>query len=162
VRGILYGRNYRDLSVLAQDKVCFAGERVAAVAAEDRQATEEALDLIQVDYEELPTVFDPLEALEESAPIIHPDVNSYPGLPEKLDKPSNAYVHDLHEKGDIDAGFAQSDIIVENTFTVPRVHQAFIEPHCCLVWIDDQERVQIWSSSKAPHGVKKSMSRHRR
>jgi len=158
VRGILYGRNYRDLSVLAQDKVCFAGERVAAVAAEDRQAVEEALELIHVEYEELPSVFDPLEALEESAPIIHPDVNSYPGLPEKLDKPSNAYVHDLHEKGDIDAGFAQSDIIVENTFTVPRVHQAFIEPHCCLVWIDDQERVQIWSSSKAPHSVKKSMS----
>ncbi len=158
VRGILYGRRYRDLSVLAQDRVRFAGERVAAVAAQGRQAAEAALELIHVDYEELPAVFDPLAALEESAPIIHPDVNSYSGLPEKLERPSNAYVHDLHEKGDIEAGFRQSDIVIENTFTVPRVHQAFIEPHCCLVWIDRQERVQIWSSSKAPHGVKESMS----
>ena len=158
VRGILYGRRYRDLTVLAQDRVRFAGERVAAVAAEDPQSAEAALDLIRVEYEELPAVFDPLEALEESAPIIHPNVNSYSGLPKKLETLTNAYVHDLHEKGDIEAGFRQSEIIVENTFTVPRVHQAFIEPHCCLVWIDQQGRVQIWSSSKAPHGVKESLS----
>lgn len=158
VRGILYGRRYRDLSVLAQDRVRFAGERVSAVAAEDLQAAQDALELIHVEYEELPAVFDPLEALEECAPLIHPDVNSYQGLPKILEKPSNVYVHDLHEKGDIQAGFAQSDLIVENTFTVPRVHQAFLEPHCCLVWIDDQKRVQIWSSSKAPHGVKESMA----
>ncbi len=158
VRGILYGRRYQDLSVLAQDRVRFAGERVAAVAAEDPQAAEAALDLIRVEYEELPAVFDPIEALKESAPIIHPDVNSYSGLPKKLETPTNAYVHDLHEKGDIEAGFRQSEVIVENTFTVPRIHQAFIEPHCCLVWIDQHERVQIWSSSKAPHGVKESLS----
>ncbi|NIO08107.1 MAG: molybdopterin-dependent oxidoreductase, partial [Deltaproteobacteria bacterium] len=158
VRGILYGRRYRDLSILAQDRVRFAGERVAAVAAEDRQAAEEALDLIQVEYEELPAVLDPIEALKDDAPILHPDVNNYPGLPRRLETPSNAYVHDLHERGDVEEGFRQSEIIVENTFTVPRVHQAFIEPHCCLVWIDPEGRVQIWSSSKAPHGVKESLS----
>ena len=158
VRGILYGRRYRDISVLAQERVRFMGERVAAVAADTLEQAEQALDLIQVQYAELPAVLDPIAALESGAPIIHPDVNSYKGLPKPLDKPSNAFVHDVSTRGDIAEGFTQSDFIVENTYTVPRVHQAFLEPHCCLVWIDDQERVQMWSPNKVPQGLKESMS----
>ena len=158
VRGILYGRRYRDISVLAQERVRFVGERVAAVAADTLEQAEQALDLIQVEYEELPAVLDPVAALESGAPIIHPDVNSYKGLPKPLDKPSNAFVHDVSTRGDIAEGFAQSDFIVENIYTVPRVHQAFLEPHCCLVWIDDQDRVQMWSPNKVPQGLKESMS----
>jgi CO/xanthine dehydrogenase Mo-binding subunit len=96
--------------------------------------------------------------LASGAPILHPDVNTYKGLPKALDKPSNAFVHDVSTRGDVDAGFAQSDFVVENTFTVPRVHQAFLEPHCCLIWIDDHERVQMWSPNKVPQGLKESMS----
>jgi CO/xanthine dehydrogenase Mo-binding subunit len=116
------------------------------------------LELIRVDYEELPAVFDPLAALREDAPILHPDVNSYRGLPRPLEKLSNAFARDVSEKGNVEAGFAQSDLIVENTFTVSRVHPAFLEPHCCLVWIDDQERVQVWSSSKTPHVLRESLA----
>jgi CO/xanthine dehydrogenase Mo-binding subunit len=158
VRGILYGRRYRDISVLAQDRARFVGERVAAVAADTLEQAEHALDLIQVDYEELPAVFDPVAAMQEGAPIIHPDVNNYPGLPKPLEKPSNAFVRDVWTRGNIAEGFAQSDVIVEKTFTVSRVHQAFLEPHCCLVWIDDQNRVQMWSPNKVPHGLKESMA----
>ena len=158
VRGILYGRRYRDISVLAQDRVRFIGERVAAVAADTLEQTEEALEFLEVDYEELPAIFDPVAALQEGAPIIHPDVNSYPGLPKPLARPSNAFVNDIFTRGNIAEGFAQSDVVVENTFTVSRVHQAFLEPHCCLVWIDDQDRVQMWSPNKAPQGLKESMS----
>jgi CO/xanthine dehydrogenase Mo-binding subunit len=158
VHGILYGRRYRDISVLAQDRVRFMGERVAAVAADTLEEAEQALDLMQVEYEELPAVFDPVAALEPGASIIHPDVNSYKGLPKPLEKPSNAFVHDVWTRGDVAEGFAQSDLIVENTYTVPRVHQAFLEPHCCLVWIDDQERIQMWSPNKVPQGLKESMS----
>ena len=158
VRGILYGRRYRDISILAQDRVRFMGERVAAVAADTLEQAEHALDLIQVDYEELPAVFDPIQALQEGAPIIHPDLNTYKGLPKKVDAPTNAFVHDVFARGDITAGFAEADVIVENTFTVPRVHQAFLEPHCCQVWIDDQGRVQMWSPNKVPQGLKESMA----
>ena len=158
VRGILYGRRYRDISVLAQDRVRFIGERVAAVAADTLEQAEEALELLEVDYEELPAIFDSVAALQEGAPIIHPDVNSYPGLPKPLARPSNAFVNDIFTRGNIAEGFAQSDVVVENTFTVSRVHQAFLEPHCCLVWIDDQDRVQMWSPNKAPQGLKESMS----
>ena len=158
VRGILYGRRYRDISVLAQDRVRFLGERVAAVAAETLEQVENALDLIEVDYEELPAVFDPESALQEGAPLIHPDVGSYKGLPKPLEHPTNRFVYDVFTRGDVEAGFAQSDLVVENTFTVSRVHQSFLEPHCCLVWIDDQARVQMWSPNKVPHGLKESMS----
>ncbi len=158
VRGIRYGRRLFDVPVLAEDRVRFAGERVAAVAAADRDAAEEALALIEVEYEELPAVFDPLAALEEDAPILHPEVNSYLGLPKPLERPSNAFARDTWSKGDIDAGFAQADLIIENTFTVPRQHQAYLEPHSCLVWLDDQRRVQIWASSKVPYLVKEQLS----
>jgi putative selenate reductase molybdopterin-binding subunit len=138
--------------------VRFAGERVAAVAAEDRDAAEEALALIDVDYEELPAVFDPLRALEPDAPLLHPEVNRYIGLPKPLETPSNAFVRDNWSKGNIDEGFAQADLIIDNTFTVPRQHQAYLEPHSCLVWIDDQGRVQVWTSSKVPYQVKEQLS----
>ena len=158
VRGILYGRRYQDISVLAQDRVRFLGERVAAIAADTLEEAEHALDLIQVDYEELPAVFDPLAAAKPGAPIIHPDLHTYKGLPKPIDGPTNVFVHELFTRGDVAEGFAQSDVIVENTFTVARVHQAFLEPHCCLVWIDDEGRIQMWSPNKVPHGLKESMS----
>jgi CO/xanthine dehydrogenase Mo-binding subunit len=157
-RGILYGRRYQDISVLAQDKVRFQGERVAAIAADTLEQAEHAVDLIQVDYEELPAVFDPLAAAKPDAPIIHPNLHTYKGLPKPIDGPTNVFVHELFTRGDVAEGFAQSDVIVENTFTVARVHQAFLEPHCCLVWIDDEGRIQMWSPNKVPHGLKESMS----
>ena len=85
LRGVRYGRRLYDVPVLAEDRVRFVGERVAAVAAVDRDTAEEALLRIEVEYEELPAVYDPLAALEQDAPILHPDVNSYTGLPRPLD-----------------------------------------------------------------------------
>jgi CO/xanthine dehydrogenase Mo-binding subunit len=158
VRGIRYGRRLFDVPVLAEDRVRFVGERVAAVAAQDRDAAEAALALIEVEYEALPAVFDPLEALGEEAPILHPEVNSYTGLPRPLEKPSNAFVRDTWSKGNIDEGFAQADLIIENTFTVPRQHQAYLETHSCLVWLDEQGRVQVWASSKVPYQVKEQLA----
>lgn len=158
VRGIRYGRRLYDVPVLAEDRVRFIGERVVAVAAEDKDAAEEALLLVDVEYEELPAVFEPSEALQPGAPILHPEVNSYHGLPRPLQTLSNAFVHDTWGKGKIDEGFAQADLIIENTFTVPRQHQAYLETHSCLVWIDDQGRAQIWASSKVPYQVKEQLS----
>ena len=158
VRGIRYGRRLYDVPVLADERVRFVGERVAAVAAVDRDVAEEALLLIDVEYEALPGVFDPLAALKADAPILHPDVNSYFGLPKLLEAPSNAFVTDTWGKGDIEAGFAQADRIIENTFTVPRQHQGYLETHSCVVWIDDEGRTQIWASGKVPYQVKEQLS----
>ena len=158
VTGIRYGRRMHDVPVLAEDRVRFVGERVAAVAAEDKDTAEEALLLIDVEYEELTPVFDPLDSLADGAPLLHPEVNSYRGLPRQLEKPSNAFVRDEWGRGDVELGFAQSDIIVENTFTVPRQHQGYLETHSCLVWIDEQGVAQIWASCKVPYQVRDQLS----
>ena len=144
------GRRLLDMPVLAREKVRFIGERVAAVAAEDKDVAEEAAELIDVEYEELPAVFDPIEAIRESAPILHNNINSYQGLPEPVQEPTNQYIHNLWTKGDVERGFAGADLLFEHTFTVPRQHQAFLEPHACLVQIDDEGRLQVWANSKVP------------
>ena len=158
VKGVRYGRRLHDIPVLAEERVRFVGERVAAVAAEDKDAAEEALLLIDVEYEELPAVYEPQDALATDAPILHPEVNGYVGLPAPLETPSNACVRDVWSKGNIDEGFAQADLIIEGTYTVPRQHQAYLETHSCLVWIDDEGRVQIWASSKVPYQIKEQLS----
>ena len=158
VRGIRYGRRLYDVPVLAEERALFAGERVAAVAAVDLDAADEALSLIDVEYEELPAIFDTLEAMGTDAPILHPEVNSYVGLPKPQETPSNIFIKDTWSKGDIDEGFSQSEVIIENTFTTPRVHQAYLETHSCLVWIDRDDRVQVWTSSKVPYAVREQLS----
>src|SRR5262245_44391631 len=90
-RGALWWRAVKDVPVVAYDRVRFVGERVAAVAAEDEDIAQRALDLIEVEYEELPAVFDPLDALKDEAPILHPNFNAYVGFPQKMERPSNAY-----------------------------------------------------------------------
>ena len=158
VQGVLYGRRLRDVPVLAQDRVRFIGEPVAAVAAVDEDTAQHALDLIEVEYEELPAVFDPLEAMKEDAPLLHPDLNSYAGLPRSLEKVSNIFVRDTWGKGDVAEGFSQADLIIENTFTTPAVHQAYLEAHSCLVWIDDSGRIQMWTSNKAPYALRQQLA----
>ena len=152
--GRLLGRRIKDAPVLARDVVRFVGDPVAAVAADDVEAAERALALIDVAYEELPAVFDPLEAMRPGTLLLHPDVASYEGLPHPLDAPTNVFVRNEWGKGDVEAGFAAADVIVENTFSTAQMHQAYMEPNSCLVWIDDQERVQVWASSKIPYAAK--------
>ena len=152
--GRLLGRRIKDAPVLAQDVVRFVGDPVAAVAADDEEAAERALALIDIAYEELPAVFDPFEAMEPGALLVHPDVAGYEGLPHPLDGPTNVFVRNEWGTGDVEAGFAASDMIVENTFSTSRMHQAYIEPNSCLVWIDGEERVQVWASSKIPYAAK--------
>ena len=115
--GIHIGRRMLDLPVLAWDKVRFIGQKVAAVAAEDQDIAEDALELIDVEYEELPAVFDPLEAMRPGAPILHENINSYKGLPEPVQEPTNRFVHNEWDKGDIERGFAEADMLFEHSFT---------------------------------------------
>ena len=99
------GKKVVDMPLLADGVVRYIGEKVAAVAAETEEAAERAVDLIEVDYDELPGVADSLEAIRESAPVLHPDVAEYKGLLHKIDAPSNVFVHLKWNKGDVDEGF---------------------------------------------------------
>ncbi|MDA1095878.1 MAG: xanthine dehydrogenase family protein molybdopterin-binding subunit [Chloroflexi bacterium] len=150
VRGLRAGNMFVDEPLLSSwDRLRFIGDRVAAVAAVDADTADRALALIEVDYEELPPVLSPRESMEAGAPILHPDFNTYRGV-EHLESPSNAYGETLHAWGDLDRGFADADVIVERTYTTPRMHQAYLEPHSSVVFVDEDGSVQIWVSTQAP------------
>ena len=155
----LVGRSLRDAPVLAQDRVLFVGDRVAAVAAESPDIAAEALNRIDVAYEDLPGVFDPVEAMKAGAPILHPDLNSYAGLPEPFLAPTNVYDVTHRSHGDVDRGFAESDFVFEHTFTTQLMHQGYLEPHACVAEVDDSGRVQIWANNKGPYGAKRQLAR---
>jgi CO/xanthine dehydrogenase Mo-binding subunit len=148
------GRNMRDMPVLARKKVRFIGEKVVAVAAESHAIAERALELISVDYEPLLAVFNPREAMQPSAPLIHdPATVRAWAVREQVvpDYPNGAAapVWGVSETEVRDA-LAQADRIFEHTFHTPHQHQLYLEPHVCLVEIDAAGIVHIWAANKAP------------
>src|SRR4030042_628980 len=142
---------FSELPHLAKDKVVYAEQPVAAVAALSKEIAEKALDLIRVDYEALPPVLDPLEAMEPTSPLIHQDLytNIIPNPePGKKDRPSNIAYHVKINKGDLEAGFKEADMILENTYRTQKVHHGFIEPFAAVAAADANGKVTVWTQSQ--------------
>ncbi len=158
ISGAKIGKKIIDMPVLAEGVVRFIGEKVAAVAAESEEIAAQALNLIEVEYDEMPAVFDPLQAMLASAPILHPEVGRYTGLVHPLERPSNVMVHLSWKKGDVTQGFKLSDLVVENVFSTARVHQAYIEPHSCVVHAHGDGRADVWASTKSPYNLRDQLA----
>jgi CO/xanthine dehydrogenase Mo-binding subunit len=158
VHGLLIGRKIYDMPILADGVVRFIGEKVAAVAAESETIAEEALELIEVEFEELEPLLDPLAAIEPAATLLHPNVPSYRGLLHPIEQPSNVFVHMNWKKGDVEAGFREADIVIENIFTTKPVHQAYIEPHACVVQAQGVGGADIWACSKVPFALREQVA----
>jgi CO/xanthine dehydrogenase Mo-binding subunit len=156
--GLKIGRRLYDMPILADGEVRFVGEKVAAVAADTELIAEEAVNLIEVEYEETEPILDPVAAMKPDAKLIHPDVMNYKGLPKPLKEPTNDFIYMTWGRGDIETGFRQADIIVENTFTTPVVHHSYIEPHSCVVDTAQDGSAQFWSCSKVPYGVREQVA----
>lgn len=161
VQGHLIGKQIRDMPVLCWDRVRFVGDRVAAVAAESVDAAQEAVNVIDVDYESLAAVFDPLEAMQLSAPRLHDDVTVYDGGPkDKLAADlHNGLTRLAYKKGDVEKGFREADLVLEHVFHIPGRHQGYLEPHAALVAIDPDGRIQVWISAKNPFGVRSQLAK---
>ena len=158
VHGLLIGRKIYDMPILADGVVRFIGEKVAAVAAESETIAEEALELIEVEFEELEPLLDPLAAIEPAATLLHPNVPSYRGLLHPIEQPSNVFVHMNWKKGDVEAGFREAGIVIENIFTTKPVHQAYIEPHACVVQAQGVGGADIWACSKVPFALREQVA----
>jgi CO/xanthine dehydrogenase Mo-binding subunit len=156
--GLKIGRRLYDMPILADGVVRFIGEKVAAVAADDELIAEQAVNLIEVEYEEMEPILDPVKAMEPGGTLIHPDVMNYKGLPKPLKEPSNDFIYITWGKGDLETGFRQADIVVENTFTTPVVHHSYIEPHSCVVDVAPDGSAKFWSCSKVPYGVREQVA----
>ncbi len=134
---IPFGPRTEDWTILAVDKVRFIGDEVAAVAAVDEDTAEEALDLIQVEYEEIPAVFDPLEAMKPGAPLIH-------------DKERNILAEFKLTKGDVDQAFRESDFVHSAHYYTNQVYQAYLEPMACVVQPDTSGKLTFYLATQVP------------
>ena len=152
--------NLRDLSLncMAKGKVLYEGHPVAAVAATSQLIAEQALDLIEVEYEVLPHVMDVEAAMAEDAPLLHDNIFTA-GIEPKPEKPSNIAKVVRFAKGDVEAGFKEADVVIERRYTTKPVHQAYIEPHACLVSVGADGQTTIFSSSQGQFMVRAYTSR---
>lgn len=157
VRGIVTGKDFgdfergvlpstRDETALALDKVRYIGEGVAAVAAIDEDVAEEALDLIKVEYEELPAVFDPFEAMKDGAPKVHDHVKN------------NMSWECHYHFGNVDKGFKESDYVREDRFSTGRVLHGFLEPHAVLANYEQGGSITVWASKQCPYFLWRHMA----
>jgi CO/xanthine dehydrogenase Mo-binding subunit len=140
-------------NVLASDKVLYKGHAVAAVAATSPHIAEEALALINVDYQVLPAVVNVQDAIKDGAPLLHEEMVTQE-LGKRSDKHSNIANHFRFLKGDPEKGFAQADAIIEREFHTAAVHQGYIEPHSATaVWAPDGN-ITIWCSTQGSFNVR--------
>ena len=132
------GLNMRQVNdnILASDKVLYKGQAVAAVSAANAHVAEEALSLIDVEYDVLPAVTDVEEAMKDGAPQLHEE---YEG---------NVADRFRHELGDIERGFEEADLVIEREFRTKTVHQGYIEPHTATAWWGSNDKITVWCSSQ--------------
>ena len=152
----LVGRKVKDYPLLARDRVLYMGQRIATVAAEDRETARRAAELVEVDYEPLPPVRDAIAALADGALVIHPDYRSYQGA--VPDRPhQNTQGQQDRSTGDYHAGFDESDEVFETAYRVSRIHSAALEPHACLV-VPAGDVVHVYSTHKAPYDLRRDLA----
>src|SRR6516164_6942560 len=142
--------HYLSLNILARDKVLYDGHAVAALAATSPHIAEEALKLIEVEYEVLPPVMTVDAAMKPGAPILLPDLRNR----EEGDKPTNVAQHYQFKRGDLEAGFKAADFVVEREFNTAMVHQGYIEPHNAVGIYNADGQATIYCSTQGPFEVR--------
>ena len=157
-----YGPVFKDQTIVAVDKVRHVGDPVAAVAAATVDAAEEALRLIEVDYEELPAVLDVHEALKSRAVLVHDSIrlptSGFADLAEiKPVQGTNVCTHFKLNRGDVEKGFAEADRIFEDTFTLPATQHSFLETHACIA-LAEAGRITVGATTQNPFVVRTQLA----
>jgi len=144
-----------DRDLLAIDKVRWVGHPVAAVVAESLSSAEEAAAKVKVDYEDLPAVLDVKDALKPDAPLIHEKLGEYKVFPAFKPVPgTNIANHFTLKRGDVEEGFAKSDLIIEDEFSMPHVSHAFLETQNCIGLYRRDGTIEVWSSLQSPFAAR--------
>jgi xanthine dehydrogenase molybdenum-binding subunit len=158
---LIVDTHYLSLNIMARDKVLYDGHALAAVAATSRHIAQEALELIEVEYEVLEPVMTAEDAMKPDAPVILDDLRTMlkanrtdPGSLEGPDRPSNVPGHIRFERGDLEAAFRSADFVVEREFTTAAVHQGYIEPQNALALWSPDEHVTIYCSTQGSFNVR--------
>ena len=153
-----YGRlKFASDHIMASDKALFKGHPVAAVAAVNAHVAESALALIEVDYEVLPAVVDVRQAMKDGAPLLHEELRTS-SMGEIADTPSNVAAHLSYERGSVEQGFAEADVVIERELTTASVHQGYIEPHnSTAIWNVDGQ-LSVWTSTQGAFAVRAAVA----
>src|SRR5438034_9180424 len=148
----IHGETIKDTPFLAQGKVRFVGEPVAAVAAVDEDTAQAAVALIEVEYEDCPAYFSPEEACNPGAVLIHEDYDSYRKSDIIVPGPlPNILEHFKLRTGNVEAGFRESDLVLEQRYVVPAIGHAAMEPHSAHAQVDPESgKVAVWVANDAP------------
>lgn len=140
--------------VCLDNKVRHVGDRVAVVAADSVQIAKEALKLIEVEYEMLPVVVDPEQAMRDGVSVIHDEKDT-----EGIYDPSHNIVYHIDaEVGDVEKGFAEADLVVEGEYRTPKQQHVHMEPHVCITYFDDDDRLIIRSSTQVPYHIRRMVA----
>jgi CO/xanthine dehydrogenase Mo-binding subunit len=140
-----------DRPIFAADRVRYVGEPVAGVVATDEEAAEEAARLVEVEYEELPAVFDPVESAEAGAPLLHPELGDYKVANFIFPEPgTNISEHFKLRKGDVQAAWPRCAAIIQGTFRLPQIQHVPIEPHVAVALWEPTGQVTVWTCSQSP------------
>lgn len=154
-----HGLLIRDEPFLAQGRVRYVGEAVAAVAATTEEAAERGVELIRAAYEPLPPVFDPLQAIQPGAFLIHEELPSYPRSEVCQPIPdSNICSHFKLRKGDVEKAFKEADYVLENTYTTSFNQHCALEPHAAIALFDQSGKVTVWTGNDGPHRCRREIA----
>ena len=147
--------------VMAADKALYKGHAVAAVSATSPHIAEQALALIEIDYEVLKPVLSLQEAMKDDAPLLHGNLTTYFklerfGRGDDTGAKSNIASHIQHKLGDVEKGFKEADVIVEREFTTQTVHQGYIEPHASTATWAGDGRLTVWTCTQGSFAIRSS------
>ena len=166
VRGVITGRDYpdvrygsgvlKDRRAMALEKVHFIGEAVAAVAAVDEITAQEALELIDVEYEDLPRVVNSLDAVEPGAALVHEEMPDFEGFTFAMD--GNVCTLLDSDRGDVDNAFQEADFVFEDVLRSQAIKQGFLEPMACVTSVDPSGRINVWDSTQGSYAIRAQLS----
>ena len=145
-------------NVIASDKVLYKGHAVAAVAATDHHIAEDAIELIEVEYEVLTPVLDVRDAMVDGSPLLHESLHTGEMDGSKSDNASNTASHLQFTKGELDAGFAEADVVIEREFETSMAHQGYIEPHNGTAYYRADGTLDIYTSTQGAFVVRDSVA----
>jgi carbon-monoxide dehydrogenase large subunit len=149
-----------DRPIFADDRVRYVGDPVAGVVATSEEIAVEAARRVEVEYEELPAVFDPVEAAQPDAPLLHPDMGKYEVANFIFPKPgTNISEHFKLRKGDVESAWPECAAIVESTFRLPNIQHVTIEPHAAVALWEPSGEVTLWTSSQSPFAQRDLIAR---
>ena len=166
VRAVIVGTDFpevrfgsgalRDRYVMPRDTVNFIGEPIAAVAANDEATAQEAIDLIEVQYEDLPIVVNPLASMEPGASTVHPHLEEYEGYGFTMGHNVSTLLD--ADRGDVDQAFKDADVVVEDVYRSQGINQGFLEPMACVADVEPNGRLVIYASTQGPYQIRAGLA----